>query len=129
VDNFNLSALTPAQRQQLEQLLYQRFQEEVLPPYTDEHVSNFMKAFLMRFFTRDVPFLLGMESLKLFQNCQFHLKNFYHPFVCDFAKLIYNPLKGIPALMNRETQLKDSGFSFDQSYIPTNAVVKIPPEY
>ena len=43
---------------------------------------------------------------------QFHFKSFYHPFVCDFAKLLNDPLKGIPALMSRETQLQDSGFSF-----------------
>ena len=56
---------------------------------------------------------LGNSSLlTLFQFRQFHFKNFYHPFVCDFAKLVYNPLKGIPALMSRETQLKDTGFSF-----------------
>ena len=42
-------------------------------------------------------------------------KNYYHPFVCDFAKLVHNPLKGIPALMSRETQLKDTGFSFEQT--------------
>lgn len=41
---------------------------------------------------------------------------FYHAFVCDLAKLVYNPLKGIPALMRRETQLKDTGFSFNQNY-------------
>jgi hypothetical protein len=124
VDNF-LPTLTSAQRQQLEQLLYQRFPEEVSPPYTDEQVKNLIKRFLMRYF----HFYLGRESLKLFQNCQFHFKNFYHPFVCDFAKLLYNPLKGIPALMSRETQLKDSGFSFDQTYRPQNAVAKLPPEY
>jgi Tc toxin complex TcA C-terminal TcB-binding domain/Neuraminidase-like domain len=125
LDNFDLSTLTPAQRQQLEQLLYQRFPEEVLPPYTDEQVKNLMKRFLMRYF----HFYLGAQSLQLFQTRQFHFKNFYHPFVCDFAKLVYNPLKGIPALMSRDTQLKESGFSFDQSYKPTNAVVKLPPEY
>ena len=125
LDNFDLSTLTPAQRQQLEQLLYQRFREEVLPPYTDEQVKTLMKRFLMRYF----HFYLGAKSLQLFQTRQFHFKNFYHPFVCDFAKLVYNPLKGIPALMSRDTQLKDSGFSFDQSYKPTNAVVKLPPEY
>lgn len=54
----------------------------------------------------------------------FHFKNFYHPFVCDFAKLINNPLKGIPALMSRETQLKNSGFiSFGQIYKPTALVL------
>ena len=125
VDNFNLSALTSAQRQQLEQLLYQRFPEEVLPPYTDEQVKSLIKRFLMRYF----HFYLGAQSLQLFQQRQFHFKNFYHPFVCDFAKLVYNPLKGIPALMSRETQLKNSGFSFDQSYRPTDAVVKLPPQY
>lgn len=124
VDNF-LPTLTAAQRQQLEQLLSQRFPEEVLPPYTDEQVKNLMKRYFMRFF----HFYLGRESLKLFQNCQFHFKNFYHPFVCDFAKLVYNPLKGIPALMSRMTQLQNSGFGFDQSYRPTDAVVKLPPQY
>src|SRR5262249_28757254 len=62
VDKFNLSALTPAQRQQLEQLLYQRFPEEVLPPYTDEQVRNLMKRFLMRYF----HFYLGTSALQLF---------------------------------------------------------------
>lgn len=120
LDNFDLSALTPAQRQQLEQLLHQRFPEEVLPRYTDQQVKNLMKRFLMRFF----HFYLGTLSLQLFQNRQFHFKNFYHPFVCDFAKLVYNPLKGIPALMSRETQLKNSGFSFWQTYVPTTSVVE-----
>jgi Tc toxin complex TcA C-terminal TcB-binding domain/Neuraminidase-like domain len=120
VDNFPLSALAPAQRQQLEQLLHQRLPEEVLPPYTDEQVKNLMKRFLMRYF----HFYLGTQSLKLFQDRLFHFKNFYHPFVCDFAKLVYNPLKGIPALMSRETQLKNSGFSFNQSYRPTPWVVE-----
>ena len=44
LDNFDLSTLTPAQRQQLEQLLHQRFPEEVLPPYTDEQVKNLNEA-------------------------------------------------------------------------------------
>ena len=70
-----------------------------------------MKRFFMRFF----HFYLGAQALQLFQSRQFHFKNFYHPFVCDFAKLVYNPLKGIPALMSRETQLKNTGFSFRQT--------------
>lgn len=125
VDNFNLSALTPPQRRQLEQLLHHSFPEEAPPPYSDEQVKNWMQRILMRYFHLH----LGMQSLKLFQNRQFHFKNFYHPFVCDFVKLVYNPLKGIRALMSRETQLKDSSFSFDQTYQPTNAVIKLPPEY
>lgn len=59
---------------------------------------------------------------------EFHFKNFYHPFVCDFAKLVYNPLKGIPALMSRETQSKDTTF-FEEDYAPEVAVVKLPRQY
>lgn len=60
---------------------------------------------------------------------EFHFKNFYHPVVCYFAELVYNPLKGIPALMSRDTQLKSTGFSFQHIYQPTQAVVKLPPQY
>jgi hypothetical protein len=74
----------------------------------------------MRYF----HFYLGTQSLRRFQDRLFHFKNFYHPFVCGFAELVYNPLKGIPALMSRETQLKNSGFSFNQSYRPTPWVVE-----
>ncbi|MGH9929231.1 MAG: neuraminidase-like domain-containing protein, partial [Pyrinomonadaceae bacterium] len=58
-----------------------------------------------------------------------HFKNFYHPFVCDFAELVHNPLKGVRALMSRKTQLKklknseESEFSFYDSYGPTELVV------
>jgi hypothetical protein len=74
----------------------------------------------MRFF----HYYLALWSLYLFQFRQFHFKNHYHPFVCDFAKLVYNPLKGIPALMSRETQLKDTGFGFFHTYQPTPRVVQ-----
>jgi hypothetical protein len=124
LDNFDLSTLTPAQRQQVELVLQQQFSEKPLPPYTDEQVKNLLKLYFMRFF----HFYLGSLSLQLFQFRQFHFKNYYHPFVCDFAKLVYNPLKGIPALMSRETQLKNSGFSFRQTYQPTIWVVEPPTE-
>src|SRR5688572_14230693 len=74
---------------------------------------------MMRFF----HFLLATMSMSLVRNQLYHFKNHYHPFVCDFAKLVHNPLKGIPAMMARETQLKDSGFSFLRSYQPTTEVV------
>lgn len=130
LNGFDLPDPSTAQRQQLEQFLQQQFPgyhfpDEAPPPYTDEQVKNLIKRFIMRFF----HFYLGALSLRLFQSRQFHFKNHYHPFVCDFAKLVYNPLKGIPALMSRETQLKNSGFSFEQMYQPTEAVVKLPPEY
>lgn len=100
--------------------------EEASPPYTDEQMKNQLKKGIMSAFL----YQLGMNLLDLFQsNSQFHFKNNYHPFVCEFAKLVYNPLKGIPALMSRETQLMDSGFSFEQVYQPTDVVVKSPPQY
>jgi hypothetical protein len=54
---------------------------------------------------------------------QYHFRNFYHPFVCDFARLVNNPLEGIPGLMRRQTQLKDSGFSFGGTYRPSSSVL------
>jgi hypothetical protein len=135
LDGLNILALTPAQRQQLDQLLWQAFREEALPPlpgstpppYTPEEavqVKTFIKRYVMRFFRR----YLGVVALQLFQLRHFHFKNFYHPFVCDFAKLVYNPLKGIPTLMSRTTQLQDSGFSFHRMYQPTPWVVEPPTE-
>jgi Tc toxin complex TcA C-terminal TcB-binding domain/Neuraminidase-like domain/Salmonella virulence plasmid 28.1kDa A protein len=124
LDDLNLSVLTSAQRQQLEQSLYQAFPEQAPPPYTDSQVKDLWKRWWMRF----VHYYLGTWSLQLFQFRQFHFKNHYHPFVCDFAKLVYNPLKGVPALMSRETQLKNSGFSFKQTYQPTKWVVELSTE-
>ncbi|NER50334.1 MAG: hypothetical protein F6J92_27395, partial [Symploca sp. SIO1A3] len=127
VNNFDLSTLTPSDRQQLEQTLHQLLAVEAMPPYPDDQLKDLAKRGFM------MPFQghLGSLSFTFFRSRsrQLHFKNFYHPFVCDFAKLVHNPLKGIPALMSRVTQLKDSGFSFGQSYVPTNAVVELPPQY
>lgn len=125
LNGFDLGGLTPAQRLQMEQFLQQQLAEERHPPYSDERIKGLITRLFMRFF----HWYLGGLSLQLFQSRQFHFKNFYHPFVCDFAKMVYNPLKGIPAMMSRDTQLKDTGFSFEHVYQPTNAVVKLPPEF
>ena len=124
LNGIDFSALPPSQRQQLEEFLQQRFEDEVTPPYSDDQLKNLMKRFVMRFF----HLYLGALVSQLSQFRQFHFKNFYHPFVCDFAKLVYNPLKGIPALMSRETQLKNTGFNFHKSYKPTAWVVEPPTE-
>jgi len=124
--------LTPQVRLVWEQTLWQAFPEERPPFYTNQQSSYTDEQFihlLKRWFMRNVHYHLGVQSLQLFQSQQFHFKNFYHPFVRDFAKLVYNPLKGIPALMSRETQLKNTGFSFERSYYPTGKVVKLPPQY
>ncbi|MDY7791695.1 neuraminidase-like domain-containing protein [Burkholderia ubonensis] len=125
-DALDLTALTAAQRQQVEQFLAAQVPGETVPPFTDAEVRDR----LVRFFMRFVHYYLGAFSWLLFQFRQFHFLNFYHPFVCDFAKLVHNPVQGIPGLMRRETQLdpiRDSRFSFDRSYQPdAAAVVKLP---
>jgi len=112
-------------RQRTEEFLWWSFSEESPPPYTDKQLQDLLKRWWMLYLRS----YMGVQFLSLFQLQRFHFKNYYHPFVCDFAKLVYNPLEGIPALMSRETQLKNTGFSFDQVYQPTDAVVELPPQY
>lgn len=108
------------QRQAAERFLHQQFSETVHPPYTDEQLHELATRFFMRY----VHLFLGGWSLALFQFRQFHFKNFYHPLICSFKKLITNPAQGISALMSRETQLQNTEFSFYQSYYPTLWVVE-----
>ena len=135
LDGLDLLTWSADQREQLDELLWKAFPEEApapLPkgtatPFTAAEVvpvKVFIKRYMMRFFDR----YLGALALQVYQSRHFHFKNFYHPFVCDFEKLVQNPLKGISALMNRETQLQDSGFSFRRMYMPTPAVVEPPTE-
>ena len=120
VDSVNLAGLSSQMRQQLEVMLAAEFpQDEEQPPYTDDE----LKAQLVRHFMQAVRYYLGLLSLWLFNCRRFEFKNFYHPFVCDFAKLVENPLQGVKGLMKREVQLQDSGFSFLRSYGPTAWVV------
>jgi hypothetical protein len=120
VDNYDLSEMPVDERQQLEQEIRSAFSIEHQPPYTDEQFRVLWKRLRM-WHQRQY---MCTEALELFESRRFHFKNFYHPFVCDFAKLVRNPLKGIPALMSRETQLKNSGFSFNLNYQPTSSVVE-----
>jgi len=121
VDALDLTAWTTAQRQQAEEFLANQVPGETTAPFTDAEVRDRIFRFLMRF----VHYYLGAFSWLLFQFRQFHFLNFYHPFVCDFAKLVHNPVHGIPGLMRREMQLKNSGFSFARSYQPTVWVVEL----
>jgi hypothetical protein len=118
----DLTAFTPAQPQELDQRLYQAFPKEAPPPYAPaeaEQVNGFLRRYLMRY----VHANLGRLALQLVPGRRFDFKNFYHPFACAFARLVQDPLLGVPALMRRETQLRDSGFSFRQRYQPTPWVV------
>ena len=96
------TALTPAQRHALDTFLWQQFPEQAprrtggrrrRTPSADRAVKDAPDALVHAL----RPLLPGRAGRsRLFQFRQFHFKNFYHPFVCDFAKLVYNPLKGIP---------------------------------
>lgn len=131
VDAQDFTTLTQAQRHGLDQFLFQQFPLEAPAPhptgapepYSEARIEQ-IKDFIVRFFMRFAHLWLGLLSSAAFQFRQFHFKNFYHPFVCDFAKLAYNPLKGIPAMMSRDTQLKNSGFNFKLTHQPTPWVVQ-----
>jgi hypothetical protein len=114
-----LSSLPPAQQAQISAFLHAQFPEEPPPPYTDAQAADLAVRWTMRFF----HYYLSYLSLFLFQFRQFEFRMFYHPFVCDFARLVNNPLQGIDALMSRQTQLQQSAFSFKQNYQPTVWVV------
>ena len=115
IDNIDFTLLTSAQRVTLANYLAPLLGEEQLTSVSIEELKEMMVRYFMRIFS----FYLGAMSLQLFNFRKYHFKNFYHPFICDFIKMVYNPTQGIPALMSRETQLKNSGFSFDKMYQPT----------
>ncbi|TXH70592.1 MAG: hypothetical protein E6Q88_08345 [Lysobacteraceae bacterium] len=130
-EGLHLTSSSVGERHQLDTFLWDIFGEQAGPPdpngsppeYTPariEQVQRLLTRWVMRYF----HYYLGAFGLGLYQYRRFHFKNHYHPFVCDFAKLLYNPLKGISGLMDRNTQLKDSGFSFERSYQPTAWVVE-----
>lgn len=119
VDSFVYN-LTPAQRDGVIQWLVWQYQLTWQASYTDVELKDLVK----RYPQEAVYEYLRTLYDEWLRSQQFHFKNFYHPFVCDFAKLITNPLKGIPGLMSRETQLKNTGFNFKNVYQPTAHVVQ-----
>ncbi|NMH88793.1 Tc toxin subunit A-related protein [Flavivirga algicola] len=48
-------------------------------------------------------------------------KNLYHPLVCALRTILNKD--GVPALMKRETQIKQSAFSFENNYLPNKQIV------
>lgn len=129
MNELDLSGLSDDQLEACRQSLYQRmsdFLPETSPnPQKDrKKQERQVKELLTRYIRSIFRGYLAHESILQCQRRQFHFKNFYHPFVCDFAKLVYNPLKGIPTLMSRETQLKNTSFDFSQIYGPTEWVVQ-----
>jgi Tc toxin complex TcA C-terminal TcB-binding domain/Neuraminidase-like domain len=129
VEAFDLTTGGAAQRTAVDTFLYQAFPFEAPAPLpdpppvytTDEIVA--VKELIVRWWMRYVHLLLASVSTLMLPYKQWHFKNFYHPFVCDFAKLVQNPLQGIPAMMSRPTQLKKTSMRFLTTYQPTLWVV------
>ncbi len=119
VNNFDLGLWDAATRAAAEAGLFSQFQNEHAPPYTDVEVRDLLVRFVMRY----AHVFLALEAGLLFMFRQFEFHNFYHPFVCSFAKIVYDPLQGVPGLMRRDVQLQDSGFDFKQFFQPTGWVV------
>jgi hypothetical protein len=115
---FTLPPAGSAMAALVQQYFAQQFPNES-PPATDAQARDL----LVRSFMRPVHYYLGATALASLLRRQFEFRTFYHAHVCDFLKLVNNPLQGIPGLMRRETQLKDSGFSFRQTYRPSARVV------
>jgi len=112
--------LTPEERGDLISWFVWNQHVALQPPYSDAQ----FKDLIMQFPMASAGQYLRMLSQEYSQFQQFRFENFYHPFLCDFTRLAYNPLEGFPALLSRETQLKNSGFSFRQNYQPTQWVVE-----
>ena len=114
LDTIDFTTLTPDQRQALDTAIYNDFPEEAPPPsptppppaYTAAEWA-IVEAFLVRLLMRTFHAELGNIALAAFQNRRFQFKNFYHPFVCDFLELVYDPLQGVPAMYKREVQLQE----------------------
>jgi|GEM_PF-402301 len=118
LDAVDFTAFSDAQKVDTANYFAPLLGEDLVTSISDED----LKEMMIRFYIRIFSFYLGIASTVLFNFRKYHFKNFYHPFVCDFIKLVYNPTQGIPALMSRKTQLKNSGFSFEKTYQPTPSV-------
>jgi hypothetical protein len=101
------------------------FPEDVAAPYNLQQPNELeqFKHLLKRYYMRHELPALGKGRLD-FSLLKFHFKNFYHPFVCEFGKVVNNPARGIPALMTRETQFMDSNLRFNERYQPTEWVLE-----
>lgn len=118
LDSF-VSNLTMQERDDLTSWFAYSRKAPLQPPYSDAQLKSLV-AEVPRLATR--RYLKGRADA-LLQDSRFHFKNFYHPLTCDFGRLANDPLKGLPALFSRDTQLRQPGFRFYNTYGPTAAVV------
>jgi hypothetical protein len=93
-----------------------------LPSEFGGNFSNMLAALI-----EDIEYSRLTEELKVYQNLTYGLKfkNFYHPLACYLRSTLYRD--GIPALMQRDTQLHQTNFQFGPGAIyQPNAIVVQP---
>jgi hypothetical protein len=78
---------------------------------------------LLEQLVKDPEYLRLREELEVYRTLRpgVQFKNFYHPLVCQLRTILYRD--GIPALMQRATQLTATSFDFNAAYGPTPEVV------
>src|SRR5207237_387713 len=91
LSNFTIPASGTAARSNLESLLSVSFSTDP-PPYSDTKILEL----LLRLWMRAVHQYLGKNIVNRLRSYRYYLRNFYHWFVCDFLKLVADPLEGIP---------------------------------
>ena len=117
LDGF-LEGLTPAERTDLAGWLAGQLNLPTAPVTDDE-----LKAAIRKDPQQAVYFWMVGLADQFIAMSQFHFQTFYHPLVCEFGKLLNDPLRGVPALMSRYTQLTETAFRFYDTYRPTASVV------
>jgi len=122
IDAVDLTVLIDAQKVDFANTLARALGQDLITSISDDDLKEMMVLYYIKIFSA----YLGAFSALLFNFRKYHFKNFYHPFICDFIKLVYNPTQGITALMSRETQMKNSGFDFGKKYDPTFRVFDHP---
>jgi Tc toxin complex TcA C-terminal TcB-binding domain/ABC toxin N-terminal region/Neuraminidase-like domain/Carboxypeptidase regulatory-like domain/Putative peptidoglycan binding domain/Salmonella virulence plasmid 28.1kDa A protein len=110
--------LTPTERADLGNWLFIQLNLPLVPSTDDE-----LKAAIRKDPQQAVYFYLVGIADQYIDTPLYHFQTFYHPLICEFGKLLNNPLKGVPALMSRNTQLQQTTFRFYDSYHPTASVV------
>ena len=117
LDGF-LLGLTLAERTDLANWLASQLNLPTVPVTDDE-----LKAAIRKDPQQAVYFWMVGLADQFIAMSQFHFRVFHHPLVCEFGKLLNDPLKGVPALMSRSTQLTETAFRFYDTYQPTAFVV------
>ncbi len=121
VDNF-VASLTPAQKYDIGSWVAGLTNRPL--PTNDQELAQLIEAYPQLSVKEYLTSMVG--DWLSFQKYDF--KALYHPFVCDFVRILNDPLQGMKAMMARETQLRTSAFDFGNAYGAQPVVVGQPAE-